>query len=185
MNFNEIVPPAKPVIPKSSLPPLKVEALEALKDQGSFPKLVVNTGDTDPKSVLKKLEKILSELMNTSVLSNIIYIGHIEKIYLENASPDEKKIPTLPLLKILESYDEEKTGYLDKLKFRHILIETFPVFTRQEIDTLVHMASQLGTGTDKVPPSGQENADPYIRYYYFLLQVEKYFELNQLCQQYS
>jgi len=87
-------------------------------------------------------------------------------------------------LKIFESYDQEKQGKLEKDKFRQILVESFPVFNRHEIEVLVGMATQVSSTQDKdILDKGTSNY--LIPYYYFLLQIEKYFELNKLCKQFN
>jgi len=131
-------------------------------------KPTIDPADADPKRVLGKLEKILFDLMDSPAFKNI--------------SIEEKKIPTLPLLKIFESVDKTKQGYLEKGAFRRVLVESFPIFNSLEIDTLVKMAD----GVKEM--NGEQASDPsgvFIPYYYFLLQIEKYFELNKLCRQYQ
>jgi len=73
---------------------------------------------------------------------------------------------------------------LEKDRFRQVLIESFPVFNRQEIDVLVGMGIQASSVQNKdLLDTGTTNIE--VPYYYFLLQIEKYFELNKLCKQYN
>jgi len=169
IDFTPVQPPKKSEIKATSIGPINFQSRNNMKEDSPV-KISSNLVDTDPKNVLGKLERILSELMNSSAL--------------KNASLEEKKIPTLPLLKILESYDQEKQGRLEKDRFRQVLIESFPVFNRQEIDVLVGMGIQASSVQNKdLLDTGTTNIE--VPYYYFLLQIEKYFELNKLCKQYN
>ena len=114
-----------------------------------------------------------------SVICQKIFSSNI----FENINPEEKKIPTLPLLKIFESVDKTKQGYLEKGQFRTVLVESFPIYNSLEIDTLVNMAE--GVNQNKNGEQGLDSSGLFIPYYYFLLQIEKYFELNKICKQYK
>lgn len=66
-----------------------------------------------------------------------------------------------------------------------MLVESFPVFNQHEVDTLLSMADRMSYEHEKgqagLNTSGI-NQMTHISYYYFLLQIEKYFELNKICQ---
>jgi hypothetical protein len=66
-----------------------------------------------------------------------------------------------------------------------VLVESFPVFNKYEIETILNMADRMSFEHDKGQPSLDPNSGnqaTHISYYYFLLQIEKYFELNKACQ---
>jgi len=88
-------------------------------------------------------------------------------------------------LKIFESVDRNKQGYLEKGEFRRVLVESFPIFNSLQIDTLVKMADGVASTQQSNNGLDPSIAGQYIPYYYFLLQIEKYFELNKLCRQYQ
>ena len=88
-------------------------------------------------------------------------------------------------MKIFESYDDEKKGYLEKKIFKQVLVESFPVFNQYEIETILTMADRMSYEHERGQTglnTSEVNQITHISYYYFLLQIEKYFELNKICQ---
>ncbi len=123
----------------------------------------------ESQQLLTKLRGIFENLLQSDALGIFIFLSIILEI-----APEEQGIVTLPLLRIMNSFDVKREGVIEMEKFRKILIEFFPILTPTEVAILCTMAKNISVAEVK-DLKGNESEIKYISYYHLIMQIEKYY----------